>query len=94
MDNLPKNDICINMALYLHKYVEWDIDVERYISSINKTERTNKIELINEMSMFEDKYFMGCLEEFQWLYNVEQDIIVKKVIKKCINNIKSQRQTT
>jgi NADH:ubiquinone oxidoreductase subunit D len=92
MDNLPECDICINMALYLHKCVEWNNEHDMYISSINKTERTNKIELINEMSMFGDKYFMGCLEEFQWLYNVEQDIIVKKAIKKCINNIKSQRK--
>jgi hypothetical protein len=90
MENLPECEICVNMSLYLDKYVEWDMDVEKYISSINKTKRTKKIELVDEMYMFEDKYFTGCLEEFQWLYNVEQDIIVKKVIKKCINNIKSQ----
>lgn len=88
MENLPECEICVNMSLYLHYYVEWDEISEKYISRIKEKQRSNKIDYINSMIESDCPLFQGCLEEFEWLYHVEQDIKVKKFIKKCINNIK------
>lgn len=87
MDHLPKCDISINMAMYLDRYVDWDIDVEKYISKNKEKERNDKVELVNDMNTNDGKYLKGCLEEFQWLYEVEHDVKVKRLIKKCINNL-------
>lgn len=88
MENLPNCEICVNMSLYLLYYVEWDEDLEKYTSRNKEKERYNKIDYIESMSTSDDVYFKGCLEEFEWLYNVEQDVKVKRFIKKCINNMK------
>ncbi len=85
MNNLPKCEVCINMALYLHYYVDYDIDKDKYISYVDTKERNKKIELVDEMFCFDDYPFHVSLEELEWLYNVEEDIKVKKVIKKYIN---------
>jgi hypothetical protein len=89
MENLPECEICVNMALYLHHYVEWDEHLEKYISKNKEKERHNKIDYISSMIYSESPYFIGCLQEFDWLYNVEQDTKVKRIIKTCINKIKS-----
>jgi hypothetical protein len=91
MENLPECEICVSMALYLHHYVEWNDHIDKYISKIKEKERNNKIDYINSMIDSHSPYFIGCLEEFEWLYNVEQDTKVKRFIKKCINTITSQK---
>lgn len=88
MKNLPECEICVNMALYLHHYVEWDEHIEQYTSKNKEKERNYKLDYVSSMSESDSPYFKGCLEEFEWLYNVEQDTKVKRFIKKCINKIK------
>lgn len=75
------------MSLYLHKYVDWDIVIDKYTSKNKEKERNNKIDLINDMDSNEGKYLKGCLEEFEWLYHVEQDVKVKRLIKKIITRL-------
>lgn len=88
MENLPECGICVNMSLYLIYYVEWDENLEKYTSRNKEKERYNKIDYINSMIESDCPLFQGCVEEFEWLYNVEQDVKVKRFIKKCINTIK------
>jgi len=88
MENLPECDICVNMALYIHHYVEWDEQIEKYTSKNKEKERNKKIDYVGSMNERDSPLFQGCLEEFEWLYHVEQDKKIKKFIKKCINNIK------
>lgn len=90
MENLPECEICVNMSLYLIYYVEWDEISENYISRTKEKQRTNKIDYINSMIESDCPLFRGSLEEFEWLYNVEQDAKVKRFIKKCINTVKSK----
>lgn len=85
MEYLPSCDICINMSLYLEYYVDWDINIDKYISYNKQQDRKNKIEYINDMYENDVPLLKGSLEEFNWLYEVEQDTKVKRIIKKIID---------
>jgi hypothetical protein len=73
------------MSLYLEYYVDWDINIDKYISYNKQQDRKNKIEYINDMYENDVPLLKGSLEEFNWLYEVEQDTKVKRIIKKIID---------
>lgn len=59
-------------------------------SSYTNVKNPNKLDYVSSMFESDSPYFKVCLEEFEWLHNVEQDTKIKRLIKKCINEMKSQ----
>lgn len=87
MEYLPQCEISVNMALYIHYYVEWDEQIQKYISKYNAQVRSNKISYIYSMIDTDISYLKGSVGELQWLYIVENDKEVQRIIKKCMNKL-------
>lgn len=68
------------VAVYLHQFVEWDIDKARYVSAFDKELTKSKQ---NEAS---DIIQLGAsLTELDFLISVEEDPQAKKLLEKAMN---------
>ena len=68
------------VAYYIHKFVEWDKNQERYVSTYCKEKTKDK------KSEIQDVILVGAdLVELTFLYLIEEDPLAKKMIKKSIN---------
>lgn len=84
---IPNCEINVNMALYLHKFVEWDEDMEQYTSYPLAKNRAEKLDYIHSMFESDCSLFKGCLEEVEWLHLIEQDVKVKRVLASTITRL-------
>lgn len=68
----------IYVACYLHTFIDWDIDHDRYISASNKLNRNQKLYEVELMVMDANM----TKEEYEFLLSAEMDQVVSKAIKK------------
>lgn len=69
-----------SVGLYLHLFVEWDIDKERYVSSFRMEVRKSKEDEINDIILLG-----ASVEELDFLHCIEEDPRAKKLLKKAVN---------
>jgi hypothetical protein len=70
------------VGLYLHDYVEWEINKEQYISKLDKLCSKDKQRDINYIILLG-----ASIRELEFLFRVsiEEDPLAKKVLKKAMN---------
>lgn len=74
------------VGVYLHKFVNWDIDEERYVSAFDKERTKDKVREI------EDIILLGATSaELDFLCSIEKDTSAKKLLKKATNIWKSRK---
>jgi hypothetical protein len=71
----------IHVAWYLHKYIDWDLELERYVSKSIKEHRQEKEEAIADM-YWTDSIFDPSILELEFLYHVEDDQVIKRKLFK------------
>lgn len=79
MTNIP--DITsAAVGLYLHDYIEWDINKKQYISKLDKLRSKGKQKDINDIILLG-----ASIRELEFLYSIEEDPLAKKLLKKAMN---------
>ena len=74
------------VSLYLHDYIEWDINKEKYVSSFDKAKSQDKHKDINDIILLG-----ASMAELVLLHSIEEDPLAKKFLKKAINIWKDKR---
>jgi len=74
----------IFVSWYLHEFVDWDIDLECYVSKNIKEQRAKKEKEVN--CLFDDSstFPNPTIEELEFLFIIEQDQVIKPKIYKLI----------
>lgn len=74
----------IFVSWFIHEYVDWDIELECYVSKNIKEQRAKKEEEV--MFMYDESGVMHnpSIQELEFLFIVEQDQVVKQKIYKLI----------
>lgn len=73
----------IHVAWYLDKYIDWDEELERYVSKSIKGQRQEKEEAIADMYS-QDSLCDPSIEELEFLYQVECDQCIKVKLFKLV----------
>lgn len=73
----------IHVAWYLDKYIDWDEELERYVSKSIKGQRQEKEEAIDDMYS-QDSLCDPSIEELEFLYQVECDQCIKVKLFKLV----------
>jgi len=70
------------VAWYIHLFIEWNVEQDSYESKMDKMRTSEKINEINGIIL------IGTItiDEITFLINIEKDLIVKKALKKILNN--------
>lgn len=68
------------VGLYLHEYVEWDINKEQYVSIFDKAHSKDKQKDINDIILLG-----ASMIELDFLHSIEEDPHSKKLLKKAMN---------
>ena len=72
------------VALYIHKFVEWDIESDKYISKFDRRHTKEK------QAEIQDIIYLGAsLIELELLYSIEEDPVCRRSLKKAINTLKN-----
>lgn len=88
--NIP-NISSIFVASYLKDFIDWDMDLECYVSKNDKKQRPQKDEEIAYMYDEDAILHNPSIKELEFLFIVEQDQIIKKMIYNLIKFWKKKR---
>jgi hypothetical protein len=81
----------IDVAWYIHKFVDWDLELERYVSKSIKGHRQEKEKAIVDMFSI-DSLFNPSVEELEFLYKVEDDQVIRAKLFKLLKYWKHRVQ--
>jgi hypothetical protein len=94
MDNtIIPNIHSLDVAWYLHSFIDWDADLGEYVSLNNKQQRKAKEECIITMKML-GGIFDPTVEEVTFLWSVEHDPHIKTKLYDVIKFWKKQYNIT
>lgn len=68
------------VGLYLHEYVEWDMNKEQYLSKMDKLRSQDKQKDINDIILLG-----ASMTEIAFLRSIEEDPLAKKLLNKAMN---------
>ncbi len=74
----------IFVSWYLHEFVDWDIDLECYVSKNIKEQRAKKEEEISYMYDESGILHNPSIKELEFLFIIEQDQVIKQKIHKLV----------
>jgi hypothetical protein len=75
--------VSLGAAWYLHCFIEWDEEKERYISAYDKSKRYLK-DIEVDLLIMPGGVFDPSIEELEFLYNVEQDPFIKNKLSQVV----------
>lgn len=80
--NIPHIQSCF-VAWYINKYVDWDEDLNAYVSKSVKRDRQEKTQEI-QLLYTTDSLTIPSIDELEFLYCVEQDKNIKTKLAQLI----------